>query len=412
MEDIKICGHGIKGIPTLDRWKNRAWRELACLFVEDNRQSENVKYLLDTYLDQIMDGIRICMKEVNIKDAKIYLSACYSEFLEKLQKYGLEVVVVENKKNAEKEVFREDTLVHHAETMSALSRSFSEENYIPEKIVTIAGDVKTPGVYEIPFGKTLNEIIKEYGNGSSTGKEIQFVQVGGNTGAVFSKEELDTPFTYAGLMGSGTMLETAKVDVYNVESCIVNWSYKKMLENSKETCGKCVYCREGIYQLYRIMQDAVQGKGREGDIELAFELCETMKAGSLCDFGKSAANPLYTAMKKFKEEFEKHIDRKKCSTLSCISYVNFYIDPSVCSGCGTCMTCHKDAIKGGEKLIHIIDEELCDKCGECEKICSIRAVKRYGTIKPQLPSEPAAAGSFAVDGLGAKKGLGRRKRKL
>lgn len=412
MEACKIYGHGIKGIPTLDRWNQRPWKELACLFVEDNRQSENVKYLLETYLDQVIDGIHICMRELKLEKAKIYLSACYGDFIDKLEKYDLEVVVVENKKKAQKEVFREDTLVHHGETMLALSRSFSEENYVPKKIVTIAGDVMAPGVYEIPFGKTLKEILEEYGNGSSSGKAVKFVQVGGNTGAVFSQEELDTPFTYPDLMKHGTMLETAKIDVYHTDTCIVDWSYKKMLENSKETCGKCVYCREGIYQLFRIMQDATQGKGREGDIDLAFELCETIKAGTLCDFGKTAANPLYTAMKKFKEEFEIHIERKKCSTLTCISYVNYYIDPTVCNGCTTCMTCHNDAIKGGEKLIHIIDIDLCDKCGECEKNCSVKAVKRYGAVKPQLPSQPIAVGSFTSGGLGAKKGLGRRRRKL
>ncbi|WP_077611486.1 NADH-ubiquinone oxidoreductase-F iron-sulfur binding region domain-containing protein [Clostridium sp. Marseille-P2415] len=412
MEDIRIYGHGIKGTPVLDRWNSRPFKELACLFIEDNRQSENVKYLLENYLEQVIQGISICMKELKLEKVRIYLSAYYRGFLKELEQHGMEVAVVEDKKLSEKDVFREDTLVHHAETMLALSRSFSEKNYIPKKIVSITGDVKNPGVYEVPFGITLREMIEEYGNGSNSQKAIKFVQVGGNTGTVFTDEELDTAFIYSNLMGSGTMLETAKIDVYNIETCMVGWAYKKMLVNSKETCGKCVYCREGIYQLYRIMKDATEGKGKDGDMELADELCETIKAGTLCDFGKSAPNPLHTAMIKFKDEFEKHIERKICNTLSCISYADYFIDPTVCNGCGACMGCHQNAVRGGEHFIHVIDTDLCDKCGECETVCSIRAVKRYGTIKPLLPSEPIAVGSFQEGGPGVKKGLGRKRRKL
>jgi NADH-quinone oxidoreductase subunit F len=297
--------------------------------------------------------------------------------------------------------------------MLAISRSLSEENYIPKKIVSLAGDIKNPGIYEIPFGISLRKIINEYGNGTKSEKAIKFVQVGGNTGTVFNEEELDTSFLYTNLMGNGTMLETAKIEIYNIDSCIVKWSFEKMFENSKETCGKCVYCREGIYQLYRIIKDATEGKGRDKDIDLVIELSKTMKAGSLCDFGKSASNPLYTAINKFRDEFEKHIDRKICDTLNCISYANYFIDPKVCNGCGECINCPQNAIKGGENLIHIIDQDSCDKCGKCEEVCVTKAVKRYGRIKPELPLEPVEVGSFKEGGLGEKKGLGlgRRKRK-
>ncbi|MHC1684212.1 MAG: NADH-ubiquinone oxidoreductase-F iron-sulfur binding region domain-containing protein [Clostridiaceae bacterium] len=413
IEKITISGHGIKNNNVMDKWKSREWKELACLFIEDNKQSENIKYLLENYLDQVIDGIKICITELEIEKFRIYLSDCYSEFLNLLEKHGIEVVLVDNKKDFEKEVFAEGTLVHHAETMLALSHSLSEENYIPKKIISIAGDVKNYGIYEIPFGTSLRELINEYGKGTKSEKAIKFVQVGGNTGAVFKEEELDKPLLYSDLMGNGTMLETAKIEVYNIDTCVVKWSVEKMLENSKETCGKCVYCREGIYQLYKITKGATEGKGRDGDIGLVTELCETMKVGTLCDFGKSASNPIYTVINKFRDEFEKHIDRKVCNTLSCISYANYFIDPKVCNGCEECTKCPQKAIKGGANLIHIIEADVCDKCGKCEDICSIKAVKRYGTIKPQLPLEPLEVGSFNEGGQAEKKGLGfgRRRRK-
>ncbi|BCN31804.1 NADH-ubiquinone oxidoreductase-F iron-sulfur binding region domain-containing protein [Anaeromicropila herbilytica] len=420
LENSTLCGHGLKGHSIRNRWNNKEWNELACLFIEDEKQSENVRYLLERYQKEICNGIIICKKELHINTIKIYISDCYKEYVgqlkeqikQQLGELGYEIIVVTNKKHFEKEVFQELTLVHHAETMLALSRSLNKDD-IPHKVITISGDVKNPGIYEIPYGITLRQIIDEYGKGIKSDKEIKFVQVGGNTGAVFTEEELDTTFEYENLMGYGTMIETAKIEVFPSDTCIVQWAVDKMLYNSKETCGKCVYCREGIYQLYKIMKDATEGKGRDGDIELSIELSETMKTGTLCDFGKSASNPLYTSLHKFRDEFDKHIDRKVCATLSCLAYANLYIDPNACDGCGACMDCPEKAIKGGEKLIHVIDVKACEKCGRCEAICSKKAVKRYGSIKPQLPTEPVEVGSFAAGGLDEKKGLGlgRRRRK-
>lgn len=411
IDNIKISGHGIKNKSVAERWKSKEWKELACLFIEDNKQSENIKYLLENYINEVAHGIKICMKELKIEKGQIYLSECYKEFLSELEKHGLKVVLVDNKRDFVKKVFDEKTLVHHAETMLALSRSLSEENYIAKKIISLTGDVNNPGIYEIPFGMSLREIINEYGSGTKSEKKIKFVQVGGNTGAIFNEEELDRPFSYSNLIGKGTMIEVAKIEVYNVDSCIVKWCSEKMLENSKETCGKCVYCREGIYQLHKITKDAIEGRGREGDVDLVIELCKIMKVGTSCDFGKSAYNPLYTAIDRFRDEFEKHIDRKICDTLSCISYINYFIDPKVCNGCGKCIDCSQRAIKGGQNFIHIIDQNSCDKCGKCEEVCSMSAVKRYGRIKPKLPLELIEVGSFKEGGLGEKKGLGLGRRR-
>ena len=404
IESIKISGHGIKGTSTAKRWKSRPWKELACLFIEDRKQSENIGYLLQNYLKEVIEGMNLCIKELKIEKVRIYLSEGYSEFLSELEKYGYEVILSSNSK----EIFSEETLVHHAETFLALSRSLAEENYIPKKILTIAGEVKTPGIYEVPFGKSLREIVSQYGNGGE--KPIKFVQVGGNTGAIFTEDELDIPFTYSKLMGQGTMLEIAKLEVYNAETCIVNWSYNKMLENSKETCGKCVYCREGIYQLYRIIKDATLGRGKEGDIDLAMELCETIEAGTLCDFGKTAANPLHTAIQKFNDEFQKHIERKRCDALVCKNYITYHILGNKCTGCGKCLSnCSQKAIKGGQDMIHVIDQQLCNKCDVCLKICEAGAIVKAGAIKPKTPEEPVAVGSWKEAGL-AKKGLMSRRK--
>lgn len=409
-ERIEIFGHGIKGRPSAERWSSREWKELVCLFPEDQGESGNVKYLLEHYMDEIISGMEALRDRLKLSSICALLSKEYDIYEEKFRLSGIQTKLTDDMKGIQKEIFKEGILVHHAETMLALHRYLTDENYVPHKIVSVTGDVMEPGIYEIPFGITLEEIITKYAKGVTAGKTVKFVYAVGSMGAVYGVDELDTPFTYSSLLKEGTMLESAQIEVCSNDTCIVDWACKRMLINSRKTCGTCVYCREGIYQLYRILQDATEGKGRDGDLSLMKEICETLKAGTLCDIGRSSAVPLLTAMKKFGEEFEKHIDRKICQSLSCISYVKFYIDPALCNGCGDCMVCPEHAVRGGANLIHIIDPDICSKCERCTKVCSRNAVRRYGTVKPVLPSEPVQAGSFSGEGNGLKKGLGRRRR--
>ena len=409
-DKIGILGHGIKGKPCAERWSSGEWKELVCLFLEDQCESGIAAYLLEHYLDEVISGMEALRDRLQLRSIRALLSKNYGDYEEGFRLRGIQTVLTDDIRGAQKETFKEGVLVHHGETMLALHQCLTEESYVPHKIVAVTGDVAEPGIYEIPFGITLEEIIAKYGKGVTAGKTVKFVSAGGNMGAVFGADELDTPFTYSSLLKEGTMLEAAKIEVFSNDTCIVDWTCKRMLLNSRKTCGTCVYCREGIYQLFRILQDATEGKGREGDCSVMMEICDTLKTGTLCDIGRTAAAPLTTAMKKFGEEFEKHIDRKICQSLSCISYVNFYIDPAVCNGCGDCMACPRHAVRGGENLIHIIDTDRCTKCERCTEVCKRNAVKRYGTVKPVLPDEPAQVGSFSADGNGMKKGLGRRRR--
>ncbi len=407
---IVLFGHGIKGRPSAERWSSREWKELVCLFLEDQSGCGNMAYLLEHHLDEAISGMEALKDRLRLSSICALLSKNYENYAERFHVKGIETKLADTTKETQKEVFREGVLVHHGETMLALHQYLTDENYVPHKIVTVTGDIMEPGIYEIPFGITLKEIITKYGKGVKAGRTVKFISAGGGMGAVYGADELDTPFTYYSLLKDGTMLESAKIEVFSNDTCIVGWTSERMRLNSRKTCGTCVYCREGIYQLFRILQDATEGKGREGDISVMKEICDTLKAGTLCDMGRTAAVPLSTALKKFGEEFEKHIDRKICQSLRCISYVNFYIDPAVCNGCGECMTCPEHAIRGRENLIHIIDTDLCSKCGKCSKACSSNAVKRYGTVKPVLPSEPSEVGSFSAESNGMKKGLGRRRR--
>ena len=159
-----------------------------------------------------------------------------------------------------------------------------------------------------------------------------------------------------------------------------------------ESCGKCVPCREGLKQARKILDSIVAGEGKEGDIEKLKEIAEATSAASLCALGQTAANPMLTTIRYFKDEYEAHIKEKKCPALVCKSLVSYYIDPAKCAACTLCFrNCPVGAVNGERKKIHIIDQVKCTKCGTCYDVCppAFRAVRKISgdPVPPSLPEE-------------------------
>lgn len=159
------------------------------------------------------------------------------------------------------------------------------------------------------------------------------------------------------------------------------------------SCGRCVFGREGTYQLHLFFTDILARKGRSTDLERLDELCRAMVSQSACSAGVAAGSSFLSALSLFREELEAHILKKTCPALVCKAYVNYYIDPALCSGCGECVSvCDEDAIEGKKGLIHILDTDLCEKCGQCLSECPVGAVKAASGSMPKLPSRPIARG--------------------
>jgi NADH-quinone oxidoreductase subunit F len=128
--------------------------------------------------------------------------------------------------------------------------------------------------------------------------------------------------------------------------------------------------------MLEILERICHGKGVSSDIPMLEEICSTMSIASLCSLGKSAANPVLTTIKYFKNEYIEHIEDKKCTAGVCRELTTYHIDEAACRGCGACKrNCPASAIKGEPKTKHQIDLEKCIKCGSCIDICRFNAVK-------------------------------------
>ena len=170
-------------------------------------------------------------------------------------------------------------------------------------------------------------------------------------------------------MGSGAMI------VMDEKSCMVDVAKYFTTFLVEESCGKCVPCREGLPRMLEVLTRITEGKGQEGDIELLEEICETLEWGALCGLGTSAANPVLSTIKYFRDEYEAHIRDKKCPAGVCRELITYKIDEVACTGCTLCAKrCPQKCISGEAKGVHVIDQARCIKCGICEDVCKFDAV--------------------------------------
>jgi NADH:ubiquinone oxidoreductase subunit F (NADH-binding)/Pyruvate/2-oxoacid:ferredoxin oxidoreductase delta subunit len=263
---------------------------------------------------------------------------------------------------------------------AAWFRSIGSPSCPGTKVLTPGGRIRNLGVVEVPTGTPLSTVVGGPCGGPAAGRRIKAVQACGPAGGFIPERLLGTGMEYESLEQAGAMMCTGGLIAFDDRACIVETARSSIEFLAEECCGKCTPCREGLPRMLSILESICRGRGREGDVEFLEEIAWTLKDASFCGLGKSAANPVLSSIRFFRDEYIAHMDEKRCPAGVCPDLTRFVIDPEKCSGCGLCVAaCPAGAIAGAAKKAHSIRESLCVKCGACRDACRLDAVSAVGT---------------------------------
>jgi len=289
-------------------------------------------------------------------------------------------------------LFDKPTLLNNVKTFSTAPMiitkgaewfaSVGTEKSTGTAIFALTGMVNNCGLIEVPMGITLREIIYDIGGGISDGGKFKAVQTGGPSGGCLPESLLDTPIDYDSLDEAGSIMGSGGMVVMNEKTCMVDVARYFLDFTEIESCGQCVPCRLGTKQLLDILKDICAGRGRKEDLNLLVELSHSVHGGSVCGLGQTAANPVLSTIRYFRDEFEAHINDKRCPALVCKSLISYNILEDKCKGCTLCAkACPVNAISGEKKEVHVIDQTLCIQCGVCMEKCP----KKFSAVECVSP---------------------------
>ncbi len=259
------------------------------------------------------------------------------------------------------------------------------------KIFSLAGKINNTGLVEVPIGIPMRKVVFDIGGGIPNGRKFKAVQMGGPSGGCVPEEHLDLPIDYGSLEAIGSIMGSGGMIVIDEDTCAVDVARYFLSFTQAESCGKCTPCRLGTKVMLDTLTRITQGEGSEGDIALLESLGEQVRDTSLCGLGRTCPNPVLTTIRYFRDEYEAHIKEKRCPAVVCDALCSYHILPDRCQGCMICLrACPTEAVKGGKRMVHVIDQSKCIKCGTCLSVCPARfsaVVKVSGKHVP-TPEEP------------------------
>ncbi len=286
------------------------------------------------------------------------------------------------------------TIINNVETLSNIPEIMNHgkgwfakigtEKSKGTKVFALSGKVKLTGLVEIPMGTSVREVIFDIAGGILNDKKFKSVQIGGPSGGCITEENLDIPIEYESLLEKGAMMGSGGLVVMDEDTCMVDVAKFFMDFIQRESCGKCIPCREGTKRMLEILE-SITNRPKNGNQNEALErikgvmqlekLAEVIKDTSLCGLGQTAPNPVLSTIKWFRDEYEEHIFERKCRAGVCTNLRHFYINVDACTGCTICAKkCPVDAIIGSRKEPHFIIEDKCISCGVCFDVCKFNAI--------------------------------------
>lgn len=246
------------------------------------------------------------------------------------------------------------------------------------KVFALAGKINNVGLIEVPMGITLREIIYGIGGGIKNGKKFKAIQTGGPSGGCLTEKHLDLPIEYDTLQAAGSMMGSGGMIVMDEDDCMVAMAQFYLGFTVEESCGKCSPCRIGNKRLFEILNKITSGKGTEEDLRKLRDLGQVIKDTSLCGLGQTSPNPVLSTLDNFYDEYVAHVTEQRCPAHQCRDLTVYYINPKKCTGCTLCAhVCPVHAIVGERKTTHIIDPNICIRCGSCLEKCRFGAIYVY-----------------------------------
>ena len=291
-------------------------------------------------------------------------------------------------RTVEKGLFECPTVLNNVETFANVPiillngveeyKKLGIKNNTGTKVFALTGNVVNTGLIEVPMGTTLGEVIFDIGGGIPNNKKFKAVQIGGPSGGclIFDESHLNLPLSFDSLEEVGAMIGSGGMVIMDEDTCMVEVARFFMSFTQRESCGKCIPCREGTKRMLDILEKITAGNGTLDDLNLLYEIADTVKNTALCGLGKTASNPVLSTMQYFYDEYLAHVVDKVCPAKICKGLATITINPDICKGCSKCTrTCPVEAISGKIKEPYVIDVNKCIKCGACIEVCPFKAIK-------------------------------------
>lgn len=378
IQEANLSEYGLCAQPLFDRLmaakeeSAEEQKELGIVAALNNADTDHALLaVLKEQPEQVMKGISIAAYALETEKKSLQIPEEETDLFESLketaEKYGVELVSgIVNVRAAK------GSAVLHIVTVKNLADLFD--------------GAYEDGVYVSVNGADLQKVAKD--------KKIAELIDTDDVKALYFGYEYHTPEAAETTVGEAG-ITNGVVRVLTSKDCIVQGAQKELLASRKTSCGKCVFCREGLIQLEHMQKEITEGRGKVEFINLTKEIGEAMCYSTPCSMGQVSAKAALSATELFTKEYEEHIKKKNCPAGACTSFVNIYIDPSLCNGCGECMdVCPKDCIEGKAKYIHMIDDFDCTKCGKCMEVCDEDAIVQTTGKLPKLPNRLTKVGKF------------------